>query len=89
MTQYEEPTRLQEDQSEPGDEPDRVYEAEYEKRMEDVLSRKTSVVLDRAFVLEAVDLHDGEQLVDDNLIDHIELIGNKLVIEVDSGVRLP
>jgi len=30
----EEPTRLQEDLSEPDDEPDRVYEAEFERRVE-------------------------------------------------------
>jgi hypothetical protein len=30
----EEPTWLQEDQTEPGDEPDRVYEAEIERRAE-------------------------------------------------------
>lgn len=88
MTHHEEPTRLQEDQTEPPDEPDRIYEAEFEKRAEALMSLKTTVSLDRPLILEVWDVKDG-QLIEDSVIDHIEVVGNKLAVEIDSEVRLP
>lgn len=41
------------------------------------------------FALEVWDNHTGEQLVDESLVDHIELSGGKLTIEVNSEEPLP
>lgn len=87
----EEPTRLQEDQSEPADEPDRIYEQEFEKRFVDSETGYPNVTLgtDHVFALEVWDNDTGEQLVEESLVDHVELIRGTLVIEVSSNEPLP